>query len=81
MPAQERARGNEQIPARGLREQSGQRADQSAVCPGQARARDLPTQDTQLMAQHQNLRGLGCFRAREEPDPGAELTEDQVHES
>jgi hypothetical protein len=49
--------GNEQTPARGLGEQSGQRADQSAVCPGQARARDLPKQDAQLMAQHQDLRG------------------------
>jgi hypothetical protein len=51
MPAQERARGNEQIPSRGLGKQSGQRTDQSAVCPGQARAGDLPTQDAQLVAQ------------------------------
>jgi hypothetical protein len=28
-----------------------------------------------LMAQHQDLRGLGCLQAREESDPGAELAE------
>jgi hypothetical protein len=27
------------------------------------------------MAQHQDLRGLGCLQAREESDPGAELAE------
>jgi hypothetical protein len=69
------------MPATGREQKPGQRADDGAVCPGRTRTGDLPTQDTHLMGQHRNLRGLGCFRAREEPDPGAELAQDQVHKS
>jgi hypothetical protein len=50
-----------EMPATGRGQKPGQRANEGAVCPGRTRTGDLPTQDTQLMAQHQNLRGLGCF--------------------
>jgi hypothetical protein len=66
--------------ATGPGEQPGQRADEGTVCPGRPRACNLSTQDAHLMAQHQDLRSLGCLQSHEERNPGAELTEDQVHQ-
>ena len=80
VPTQERAGGDEQMSATGRGQESGQRTDQGTVCPGRARTGDLPTQDAHVVAQHQNLCGLGRLRSREERNPGAELTKDQVHE-
>jgi len=64
-----------------LGEQSGQCADQGAVCLGWSRTADLLTQDVHLVAQHHDLCGLGCLRPHEQRNPSAELTEDKVHES
>jgi hypothetical protein len=62
-------------------QQSGQCTDDGAIRPGRPWSRDLPTQDSQLMAQHENLHVLGGVRADDQGCPGQESTEDQVHES
>ena len=55
MPAQQRARCDEQMPATGRGEYPGQCADDGSIRPRGSWAGDLTPQDGQLVAQHQDL--------------------------
>src|SRR4030088_321084 len=53
VPAQERAGGDEQMPATGRGEYPGQGADDGSIPPRRSWASNLTPQDGQLMTQHQ----------------------------
>jgi hypothetical protein len=65
MPAHDRVEGNQQpqapAPRFGYHGEHGR--EQGTVCPVQPRATWPPLQDSELMAQDQDLRGLPCILA------------------
>jgi hypothetical protein len=81
VPAQQRAWCDEQVPATGCRQYSGQCTDDRAIRPREAWTGDLTTQHGQLVPQHQNLRVLGRPRTREQNSPGDQPKKDQIHQT
>jgi hypothetical protein len=81
MPAQQRARGDQQPDPAGIREQPSQRGDQGPIGPRRLGPSNLTTQYRQLVPQHQNLGLLGDIRAQEQSKGTEEPDEDQIDQS
>jgi hypothetical protein len=62
-------------------QQPCQGREHGAVSPVRSRARDLPPQDRDLMAQDQYLRVLGGVAARQQRQPAERPDHEQVHEA
>ena len=83
VPAQERARGDDQgqlAAARGGRP-PGQGGQDRPVGPRQPGCSDLALQDGDLVAQHQDLGVLDVVGARQQRQPAAQPQEDQVQQA
>ncbi|HEX7164067.1 MAG TPA: hypothetical protein VF223_22860 [Trebonia sp.] len=63
MPGQQGARGHNPVHPRASGQQPRQGREHGAVSPVRSRARDLPPQDRDLVAQDQDLRVLGGVAA------------------
>ncbi len=63
MPAADRLRPNEQTPPTIARKHSAKRAQHDPVGQRQTRPSDLPTENRQLVAQHQDLHRLPVIRS------------------
>jgi hypothetical protein len=83
MPAQHGPRGDDQAHLAELtaRQQPGQRGQHRAVGPRQPGGLDLPLEDSNLVAQDQDLRVLGTAGPREQGEPAEHLQHREVNKS
>jgi hypothetical protein len=66
MPAQQRLRSHRERPPRATRQHPAERGQEQPVARREPRSPDLPAQDRQLVAQHQDLKLLGALAAPEQ---------------
>ena len=64
MPGQQSGRCDDPVQPQVPGQQPRQGGEHSTVSPPRLRARDLPTQDRDLVTEYQDLRGLGRVTAR-----------------
>jgi hypothetical protein len=75
------SRGHDPVQLQAPRQQPGQDDEHGAVSPVRSRPRDLPTQDRDLMAQHQDLGVLDAVTARQQRQPAEHPDHEQIGEA
>ena len=78
MPGQQGAWGHDPVQPEMCGQQPCQRGDHGTVSPAWFRPGDLPTQDCDLVPEHEDLRILGLVIPRQEHQPAKHPDHEQV---
>jgi hypothetical protein len=81
VPGQQRARCHDPVQPQVAGQQRGQGRERRTVSPVRPRARDLPTQDRDLVPQYEDLRILRGVIPRQEHQPARHPDHEQVDET